>query len=75
MQQWDYRDQMVVYAETEEGLISGLENWINDWGRDGWELVAGNPLIAPNAQGAAYGTVGVHLIFKRPAAKSRKSKK
>ncbi len=66
MQKWDYRDQMVVYAETEEGMVSGLEEWINDWGTEGWELVASTPLIAPNAQGMAYGTIGVHLIFKRP---------
>ncbi len=74
MQQWDYRDQMVVYAETEEGLVSGLEDWINDWGQDGWELATSTPLIAPNAQGQAYGTVGVHLVFKRPATR-KKSKK
>ena len=25
---------MVVFAETEEGMISGLEDWINDWGKN-----------------------------------------
>ena len=24
------------------------------------------PLIAPNRDGVAYGTIGVHLVFKRP---------
>ncbi len=66
MQKWDYRDHMVVFAETEEGMISGLETWINDWGSEGWELASSTPLIAPNSQGVAYGTIGVHLIFKRP---------
>src|SRR5229473_1417303 len=64
--QWEYFDRMVVFAETPEGMVSGLETWINGAGSDGWELVSSTPLIAPNKEGVAYGTIGVHLIFKRP---------
>jgi hypothetical protein len=49
-------------------MVSGLDEWINGAGADGWELVSSTPLIAPNKDGAAYGTIGVHLIFKRPHA-------
>jgi hypothetical protein len=59
---------MVVFTETEEGMVSGLESWINKAGADGWELVSSAPLIAPNKEGLAYGTIGVHLIFKRQLA-------
>ncbi len=62
---WEYQDRMVMFTETPEGLASGL-GWLNDAGRDGWELVGAIPLIAPNRDGVAYGTVGAHLIFKRP---------
>ncbi len=62
---WEYHDRMVMFTETPEGLTSGLD-WLNDAGRDGWELVGAIPLIAPNRDGVAYGTVGAHLIFKRP---------
>ncbi len=67
---WEYFDRMVVFAETPEGMVSGLESWINQAGDDGWELVSSTPLIAPNREGVAYGTIGIHLIFKRaiPAA-------
>ncbi len=64
--QWEYLDRMVVYTETAEGMVSGLDTWINGAGGDGWELVSSTPLIAPNKDGMAYGTIGVHLIFKRP---------
>lgn len=64
---WDYLDRMVMFTETPDGLASGLE-WLTDAGRKGWELVAAIPLIAPNKDGVAYGTVGVHLIFKRRGA-------
>jgi hypothetical protein len=63
---WEYFDRMVVFTETPEGLVSGLESWINGAGEEGWELVGSTPLIAPNKDGVAYGTIGVHLIFKRP---------
>jgi hypothetical protein len=66
--QWEYFDRMAVFTETEEGLVTGLETWINETGADGWELVSSTPLIAPNKEGMAYGTVGVHLIFKRQVA-------
>ncbi len=64
--QWEYFDRMVLFTETPEGLVSGLEAWINGAGGDGWELASSTPLIAPNKDGVAYGTIGVHLIFKRP---------
>lgn len=63
---WEYFDRMVVFTETAEGMVSGLDDWINGAGGDGWELVSSTPLIAPNKDGLAYGTIGVHLIFKRP---------
>ena len=64
--QWEYFDRMVVFNDGEHGMVSGLEEWINEAGNDGWELVSSAPLIAPNKDGVAYGTIGLHLIFKRP---------
>ncbi len=63
--QWEYFDRMVIFSETPEGMVSGLETWINGAGADGWELASSTPLIAPNRDGVAYGTIGVHLVFKR----------
>ncbi len=63
---------MVMFTETPDGLASGLE-WLTDTGRKGWELVAAIPLIAPNKDGVAYGTVGVHLIFKRHGEAGRRA--
>jgi hypothetical protein len=65
---WEYLDRMVVFEDAEGGMVSGLDSWINDVGSEGWELASSIPLIAPNKDGVAYGTIGVHLIFKRPAA-------
>lgn len=65
---WEYFDKMALFTDSTDGLVSGLEGWINDVGADGWELVGSTPLIAPNRDGIAYGTIGVHLVFKRPAA-------
>jgi hypothetical protein len=67
MQKWEYFDRMVVFSETEQGMVSGLQEWINDAGGEGWELVGTTPLIAPNKDGVAYGTIGLHLVFKRPS--------
>jgi hypothetical protein len=64
---WEYRDEMVMFKETKDGLTSNLEV-LGARGADGWELASSVPLIAPNRDGVAYGTVGVLLIFKRPAA-------
>lgn len=61
-----------MFTETPDGLASGLE-WLTATGRRGWELVAAIPLIAPNKDGVAYGTVGVHLIFKRPGGAGRRA--
>jgi len=66
--QWEYFDRMVVFTETPEGMVSGLDSWINGAGTEGWELASSTPLIAPNRDGVAYGTIGVHLVFKRPRA-------
>ncbi len=62
---WEYRDEMVMFKETKDGLTSNLE-LLSERGEDGWELAGTVPLIAPNRDGVAYGTVGVLLIFKRP---------
>jgi hypothetical protein len=68
--QWEYFDRMVVFNETDKGMVSGLDSWINGAGADGWELASSTPLIAPNKDGVAYGTIGVHLVFKRPLAEA-----
>lgn len=65
--QWEYFDRMVVFKDSEQGMVSGLETWINGAGAEGWELVSTVPLIAPNKDGVAYGTIGIHMVFKRPA--------
>jgi len=70
---WEYFDRMVVFTESDEGMVSGLDSWINGAGADGWELVGSVPLIAPNKDGVAYGTIGIHMVFKRPSAASAKS--
>ena len=62
---WEYRDEMVMFRETPDGLASNMES-LNTWGAEGWELADSVPLIAPNRDGVAYGTVGALLIFKRP---------
>jgi hypothetical protein len=64
---WEYRDEMVMFKETQDGLVSNLDS-LQTWGADGWELTTSVPLIAPNREGVAYGTVGALLIFKRPLA-------
>jgi hypothetical protein len=58
---------MVMFKESGEGLVSGL-GWLNEVGQEGWEMVSALPLIAPNKDGYAYGTVGALMIFKRPQA-------
>jgi len=67
---WEYFDRMIVFQDSEQGMVSGLETWINGAGADGWELVSAVPLIAPNKDGVAYGTIGTHLVFKRPIAQA-----
>ncbi len=64
---WEYLDEMVMFKETKDGLISNLDS-LGATGADGWDLASSVPLIAPNRDGVAYGTVGVLLIFKRPMA-------
>jgi hypothetical protein len=65
---WEYLDRMALFTDSTEGLVSGLDGWINEVGAEGWELVGSTPLIAPNRDGIAYGTIGVHLVFKRPSS-------
>lgn len=70
---WEYKDKMVIFQETPEGLTSDL-SWLNEEGENGWEVVGTVPLIAPNRDGIAYGTVGTLLLLKRPK-KTKGSKK
>lgn len=65
MTRWEYQDRMFMFKESKEGLVSEL-GWLKEVGADGWELAGSVPLIAPNRDGIAYGTVGALLIFKRP---------
>ena len=67
---WEYYDRMIVFEDSEQGMVSGLDSWINGAGAEGWELVSAVPLIAPNKDGVAYGTIGTHLVFKRPLAEA-----
>ncbi len=57
-------EKVVMFKETSEGLTADME-WLHEAGRDGWELVSAIPLIAPNRDGIAYGTVGSQMILKR----------
>jgi hypothetical protein len=63
---WEYRDEMVMFEETPNGLASNL-GWLHEAGDEGWELVGCVPLVAPNKDGFAYGTVGLVAILKRAA--------
>ena len=60
----EYMEKVVMFKETAEGLTADME-WLQEAGRDGWELVSAIPLIAPNRDGIAYGTVGSQMILKR----------
>lgn len=62
---FEYMEKIVMFKETPEGLASEMD-WIHEAGDQGWELVSAIPLIAPNRDGIAYGTVGSHMILKRP---------
>jgi hypothetical protein len=61
---FEYLDKMVMFQDTPEGLTADMA-WLKEAGEDGWELVASVPLIAPNRDGIAYGTVGCQMILKR----------
>jgi hypothetical protein len=61
---WEYRDEMVMFEETPDGLTSNLD-WLDEAGQEGWELTGCVPLIAPNKEGYAFGTVGLVAILKR----------
>lgn len=61
---FEYMDKIVMFKETPEGLTSEMD-WLREAGEQGWELVAALPLIAPNRDGIAYGTVGSQMILKR----------
>ncbi|HBO69407.1 MAG TPA: hypothetical protein DD658_04385 [Deltaproteobacteria bacterium] len=62
---FEYMEKIVMFQETPEGLASEMD-WLHEAGDQGWELVSAIPLIAPNRDGIAYGTVGSHMILKRP---------
>lgn len=66
MTRWEYQDRMVMFKETTEGLLSNLD-WLPEAGAEGWDVAAAIPLIAPNRDGVAYGTVGALLILRRQA--------
>ena len=68
MNRFEYMDKMVIFEDSDDGMKSGLDSWINGAGQEGWDLVSSAPLIAPNKDGIAYGTIGLHLIFKRQLA-------
>jgi hypothetical protein len=61
---WEYRSTMVLFEETDEGLTHPME-WLEDAGKEEWELVSAVPLVAPNRDGIAYGTIGIMAILKR----------
>lgn len=60
----EYMEKIVMFKETAEGLAVEMD-WLHEAGKGGWELVSSIPLIAPNRDGIAYGTVGSHMILKR----------
>ena len=62
---FEYMDRMVMFKDTPEGLTADME-WLKEAGENGWELVTSVPLIAPNRDGIAYGTVGCQMVLKRP---------
>lgn len=61
---FEYMDRMMMFKDTPEGLVADID-WLKEAGEEGWELVSSVPLIAPNRDGIAYGTVGCHSILKR----------
>jgi hypothetical protein len=61
---WEYKGEMVLFEETEEGLVPRLD-WLQEASSQGWELASTVPLIAPNRDGVAYGTVGLFAILRR----------
>ncbi len=65
---WEYQDKILIFKETKEGLASDI-SWLNEAGEEGWEVVGSIPLIAPNKDGVAYGTVGTHILMKREKIK------
>jgi hypothetical protein len=60
----EYMEKIVMFKETPAGLTTEMD-WLHEAGQEGWELVSAIPLIAPNRDGIAYGTVGSHMILKR----------
>ena len=61
---FEYMEKMVMFKETPQGLAADME-WLHEAGSEGWEVVSSIPLIAPNRDGIAYGTVGCQMILKR----------
>jgi hypothetical protein len=62
MTRFEYMDRMVMFQDTPDGLAADM-GWLGE--EEGWEVVSSVPLIAPNRDGVAYGTVGCHFILKR----------
>jgi hypothetical protein len=61
---FEYMEKIVMFKETPEGLAAEMD-WLHEAGQAGWELATAVPLIAPNRDGIAYGTVGSHMVLKR----------
>lgn len=61
---YEYMEKIVMFKETAEGLAADM-GWLHEAGKEDWELVGMIPLIAPNRDGIAYGTVGSQMILKR----------
>jgi hypothetical protein len=61
---FEYMEKLVMFKESPEGLTADMD-WLHDAGKEGWEVASAIPLIAPNRDGIAYGTVGSQIILKR----------
>ena len=69
MQKWEYKS---ISQTRGIGVLGGLAEWsphleLNDYGKDGWELVAVVPAASEAGAGSAGVTTGVTYFFKRPS--------
>jgi hypothetical protein len=53
-----------MFQDPPAGPVAAMDGLKED-GKEGGERVASVPLIAPNRDGIAYGTVGCHFVLKR----------
>jgi hypothetical protein len=33
---WEYFDRMILFQDSEQGMVSGLDSWINGADAEGW---------------------------------------